>query len=161
MTDEPISPTPLRRPTSLDADTIAGWHPIPPEEVFAWWDGPDVEPWVTVATDGRLVGYGELWLDAEENEVELARLIVAPELRGRGLGQRLVRVLVAKAAATGLATAMLRVEPDNVTAIRCYLSSGFQRLSSEESAQWNEGQRREWAWMTATREQADSLGESV
>ncbi len=44
-----------------------------------------------VATDGRLVGYGELWLDAEENEVKLARLIVAPELRGRGLGQRLVR----------------------------------------------------------------------
>lgn len=67
------------------------------------------------------------------------------------MGQRLVRALSVKAAATGLGMTMLRVEPDNSTAIRCYLSSGFERLGPEESAQWNQGQRRQWAWMTATR----------
>ncbi len=79
MTQETIPPSPLRRPTLLDAGTIAGWHPVQAEEVVAWWEGPDVETWVMVGSDGRLVGYGELWLDAEENEVELARLIIAPE----------------------------------------------------------------------------------
>jgi RimJ/RimL family protein N-acetyltransferase len=42
---------------------------------------------------------------------------------------------------------MLRVEPDNAPAIRCYLACGFSRLGAEESAPWNEGQRREWLWM--------------
>lgn len=36
--------------------------------------------------DGTVVGYGELWLDDEEDEVELARLIVAPDTRGKGVG---------------------------------------------------------------------------
>jgi hypothetical protein len=31
-------------------------------------------------------GYGELWLDTDEDEVELARLIVPPDRRHQGLG---------------------------------------------------------------------------
>jgi GNAT superfamily N-acetyltransferase len=58
---------------------------MPSAEVLDWWDVPDVEPWVTVEPDDQLIAYGELWTDEEEDEVELARLIVAPELRGRGL----------------------------------------------------------------------------
>lgn len=153
MTAETIPSSPLRRATSLDADTIAGWHPIPPDQVLAWWADAEVEvvPRVMVGSERQLVAYGELWLDPAEDEVELARLIVAPELRGRGLGRQLTRILAAKAAATGLATTFLRVEPDNEKAIRCYLASGFVRLGPEESAVWNEGQRREWVWMTAQR----------
>jgi ribosomal protein S18 acetylase RimI-like enzyme len=137
----------LRPATPADVDTIAGWHPMPRAEVLGWWDVPGVEPWVMVAPDDRLVAYGELWTDEEEDEIELARLIVAPELRSRGLGKDLVRSLTEKAAATGLATTMLRVEPDNATAIHCYLACGFSRLGPEESALWNQGQRREWLWM--------------
>jgi hypothetical protein len=39
------------------------------------------------------------------------------------------------------------VAPDNAVAIGCYLACGFEPLSTEESAVWNEGQRREWYWM--------------
>lgn len=137
----------LRSATTADVATIAAWHPIPSAEVLGWWEVPDVEPWVMTEPDDQLVAYGELWFDEEEDEVELARLIVAPELRGRGVGKQLVRRLTEKAAATGLTTTMLRVEPDNAPAIHCYAACGFSRLGPEESAQWNEGQRREWLWM--------------
>ena len=143
--------TRLRRAKSHDVDTIAGWHPVAPEQVLAWWEDPEAEPWVLVSAEGHLVGYGELWLDPGEDEVELARLIVAPDLRGRGLGKRLTRVLTAEASASGLGTTMLRVAPENDVAIGCYLACGFERLGAEESVIWNEGQRREWVWMRIPR----------
>jgi RimJ/RimL family protein N-acetyltransferase len=147
MTDETMLPPGLRRPMSSEVDEIAAWHPVAASEVRGWWEVADVEPWAMDGPDGRLVAYGELWLDAEEDEVELARLIVAPVLRGRGFGKALVYALLAKAATTDLSTTMLRVEPDNEVAIGCYLACGFEPLGPEESEQWNEGQRREWYWM--------------
>jgi len=153
--EEPLT-IDLRRPTSADVEAIAGWHPIPATEVLGWWEVADVEPWVMDDPDGVLTAYGELWLDAEENEVELARLIVDPERRGRSFGKLLVRALVHKAQATNLATIMLRVDPDNQIAIGCYLSCGFEPLGPEESAEWNEGQRREWFWMRLPKTQSAS-----
>src|SRR5678809_255129 len=52
--------------------------------------------WILVA-DGIPVGYGETWVDDDEREVELARIIVAPPARGRGLGRELTRLLVTEA----------------------------------------------------------------
>ena len=148
--------TDLPRPTSRDVEAIAGWHPIPTAEVLGWWKVADVEPWVMEGTDGGLTAYGELWLDVEEDEVELARLIVAPERRGRGFGKLLVHALMHKAQRTNLATTMLRVEPDNEIAIACDLACGFELLGPEESSEWNEGQRREWLWMRLPRTQSAS-----
>lgn len=125
---------------------IAAWHPMEPAGVEEWWAGDDVVPWVLEA-DGAPVGYGELWLDAEEDEVELARLIVPADLRGRGHGGRLTEALTAEAARTGLTTTMLRTTEDNPVAISCYAARGFVRLSPEEEAVWNEGQRQPWVWM--------------
>ena len=146
MTDS-LDSTALRGPTDDDVSLIAGWHPMPPTEVLEWWEPDYVQPWVMLDDRGERVAYGELWVDDEEDEVELARLIVDPALRGRGLGKQLTRLLMAKAAETGLTTTMLRVVPDNAVAIGCYLSCGFEPLGPEESAVWNEGQRREWYWM--------------
>jgi ribosomal protein S18 acetylase RimI-like enzyme len=137
----------LRQPSDDDVDTIAGWHPMPASEVLGWWEPDYVTPWLMLGADGEPVAYGELWVDDEEDEVELARLIVAPDLRGRGLCKRLTWALLSKAAKTGMATTMLRVAPDNAVATGCYLACGFEPLSAEESAVWNEGQRREWYWM--------------
>ena len=136
----------LRRATPEDVDMIAAWHPMEPAGVLAWWEGDDVVAWV-LEVDGHACGYGELWLDPEENEVELARLIVPEAQRGSGLGGLLTRLLTAEAATTGLATTMLRTTPDNEVAIACYLANGFTRLTPEEEAEWNTGQRRDWVWM--------------
>jgi ribosomal protein S18 acetylase RimI-like enzyme len=151
MNDEHADASRLRRATASDIDTIARWHPIASEEVRTWWVDPEAEPWVMISADDELVAYGELWLDPDEDEVELARLIVAPKLRGRGLGRELTELLVARAATTGLTTTMLRTTPDNQVAINCYLSCGFNLLDPEQSAIWNEGQRRDWVWMTLPR----------
>jgi ribosomal protein S18 acetylase RimI-like enzyme len=147
MTETEIRPGVLRRPRDNEIEAIAGWHPTSVEEVAGWWAAPDVIPWVMVDADDSLLGYEEVWLDVEEDEVELARLIVPPELRCRGLGRRLVRALMDQAAATRLSTTFLRVQPGNEIALRCYRACGFEQLSPEESALWNEGQRQEWVWM--------------
>ena len=136
----------LRRATHDDVAMIAAWHPMEPAGVLAWWQDDEVLPWV-LEVDGSACGYGELWLDPEEDEVELARLIVPEDRRGNGLGGLLTRLLTAEAATTGLATTMLRTTPDNGVAIACYLANGFTRLSPEEEAEWNAGQRRDWVWM--------------
>ena len=136
----------LRRATRDDVDLIAAWHPMEPAGVLAWWEDDEVLPWV-LEVDGEACGYGELWLDPEEDEVELARLIVPEARRGTGLGGVQTRLLTAQAATTGLSTTMLRTTPDNEVAIACYRANGFTRLTPEEETEWNAGQRREWVWM--------------
>jgi RimJ/RimL family protein N-acetyltransferase len=146
LEDEGAAPW-LRPATPADVDTIAAWHPLPAAEVRGWWEDPEMVPWVMLDADNAMVGYGEIWLDPAEDEVEVARLIIDPQLRGRGLGKRMTQLLTAKALETGLATTMLRVMPDNDIAINCYLRCGFELLGPEEAAIWNEGQRLEWVWM--------------
>jgi ribosomal protein S18 acetylase RimI-like enzyme len=107
--------------------------------VQRWHDDPDVHPFIL--TDGAtLLAYGEVWVDVVEQEVELARLIVAPGQRGQGLGVALVRMLLEEASSTGYPRAFLRVVPDNHVAIRCYLRAGFTVLSPAEQQTFNRGQ---------------------
>jgi len=103
----------------------------------------------SVSDSGPPVAYGELWLDDEEGEVELARLLVAPEHRGQGLGRVLVRELVAHARTTHpeLPDVILRVRPENAQAIRAYVAAGFVDVPAGEQATWNEGQRFAYHWM--------------
>jgi ribosomal protein S18 acetylase RimI-like enzyme len=106
----------FRRFTPDQAARVASW-PCSADEAVKWcgasefpvpaalvqdWQQDDVRSWLLI-TDGAPVGYGELWLDAEENEVELARIIVAPTARGRGLGHILVQQLLTEALAVGYA----------------------------------------------------------
>lgn len=146
-------------PFDGSVETVASWVATPaeamlwsgvttwpvPTELFATWHSEsDVVPFLLLV-DGRAGAYGELWED--EDEVELARLLVAPDIRGTGVGRRLVAALVAEAGRRGFDEAWLRVIPENEPAIRCYLASGFVRATPEEEHDFNRLQPRAYAWM--------------
>ncbi len=151
----------LVRPTLRDAAFVAGWstsvdearrwcsreeHPFPVGVVVSWWQADDVQPWLLVDAD-RTVAYGELWLDDEEDEVELARIIVDPDRRGSGVGRRMVSQLVTTARATGKAACFLRVVPDNEAALRLYRSAGFVDVDQTRTDAWNQGQPTPYTWL--------------
>jgi ribosomal protein S18 acetylase RimI-like enzyme len=149
-------------PEDEHAVAVAGWsrsaaearrwcsvaeHPFPAARVREWWVESDVQPWLLVSdADGSPVGYGELWLDADEDEVELARLIVDPARRRTGQGRALVAALVEAAAATGLSGCLLRVVPDNAPAIALYRTAGFAEVDPVRTAEWNQGQPTAYVW---------------
>ncbi|GHJ44235.1 hypothetical protein Cs7R123_15770 [Catellatospora sp. TT07R-123] len=120
--------------------------PVPAEVIAGWSAEPDVRAYLLL--DGaEPVGYGELWLDDEEGEVELARLLIDPRRRHRGLG----RVLVTRLAELAVAvheTVFLRLVPGNDAALACYLGAGFVRVPAEQERQWNAIQPRPYLWLT-------------
>jgi len=143
------------------AGVVAGWarspeevlrwcgrpeFPLPGEMVEAWQEDPEVRSRLLI-TDSVPIGYGELWLDAEENDVELARIIVAPPMRGRGLGRALVQALLSEARATGPGDIFMRVHPDNRVALSCYRGAGFVPVPAELAAQWNVPQPVNYVWL--------------
>ncbi len=122
---------------------------VPADVVAGWSRADDVEAFLLGDDAGDPVAYGELWLDDEEGEVELARLLVAPEHRGRGVGRALTRALSVRAHESHpeLPAVILRVRPENEQAIRCYTGAGFVAVPEDEQASWNEGQRFAYHWM--------------
>lgn len=152
----------LAPPRAGDATTVAWWsrsaeearrwcsvaeHPFPAERVRGWWAGNDVQPWLLAeGPEAVPVGYGELWVDGEEDEVELARLIVDPERRRAGLGRQLVASLVGAAEATGRAACVLRVVPDNSAALGLYRTAGFAEVEPDRAFAWNQGQPAAYVW---------------
>ena len=116
-----------------------------------WSQADDVEAYLFADADGGPPdAYGELWLDDEEGEVELARLLVAPERRGRGVGPGARRAPSSSARGRPipeLPDVILRVRPENEQAIRAYAAAGFVAVPADEQATWNEGQRFAYHWM--------------
>lgn len=134
-------------------DVVRAWcavegDAVPADVVAGWSRADDVEAFLFADAD-EPVAYGELWLDDEEGEVELARLLVAPERRGRGIGRVLVRELVELAHRDHpeLPDVILRVRPENEQAIRAYAAAGFVAVPAAEQATWNQGQRFAYHWM--------------
>lgn len=78
---------------------------------------------------------------------ELARIILAPDVRGKGLGPVFVRALLGPALDSGYSDVFLRVRPDNVPAIRTYERVGFLRVADELAAEWNKAQPIAYTWM--------------
>jgi ribosomal protein S18 acetylase RimI-like enzyme len=146
---------------AADAAVVASWpqssreaamwcgsreFPVPAQTVASCQREDDVRARVLLADDS-LVGYGELWTDPAESEVELARLIVGPGQRRKGMGQVLVRRLLSEARDAGYSDIFLRVHPDNDPALRCYRRTGFMTVDAGLAAAWNVGQPVGYVWL--------------
>lgn len=145
-----------------DAEVVAGWTrgqveveawcsliepSVAPETIVAWSAAQDVEAFVYVI-DGEPVGYGELWFDDDEGEVELAHLLVDAGRRNQAIGQHLVRALTEHARLRH-EFVVLRVRAENVAAVRCYERAGYGRVQAAEEAVWNQHQPHDYVWMSA------------
>ncbi|GAA1927784.1 hypothetical protein GCM10009837_61520 [Streptomyces durmitorensis] len=151
----------LRAFAVADAATVASWpasagevalwcglrdFPVDAGVVAGWQLDGDVRGCVLTAGE-RLVGYGEVWCDAEEGEAELARIIVAPGARGEGAGRVLVRRLAELALRVGFAEIFMRVHPGNSAALRCYRAAGFRPVDPALAAEWNAPQPVSYVWL--------------
>jgi ribosomal protein S18 acetylase RimI-like enzyme len=132
--------------SAVESVRWCGRDDVPPDMVAAWSGDEDVRAFALM--DGaEPIGYGELWLDDDEDEVELARLIVAPARRGRGAGRYLVEALTDLARQRKPGLIALRVHPDNDRAARVYLAAGFTQVDDATAAEWNAQQPVMYRWL--------------
>jgi [ribosomal protein S18]-alanine N-acetyltransferase len=136
----------IRSRDELEAWASRSDFPPRPDLLREWHRDPDVHPYLLFEGD-LLGGYGEVWEDRDEDEAELARIVVAPSERGRGLGRALVRLLAAEAAALGFSDVWMRVVPWNAAALASYAAAGFVRASAEEEERFNRGQPHVYVWL--------------
>lgn len=132
------------------SDEVLAWcsgthFPVLSATVVAWSDDDDVAAYGLFDGD-ELIAYGEVWVDHDEAETELARIIVSPGRRGGGVGRTLTRMLAGRAAAEYV-DVYLRVRPGNDIAVRCYGAAGFTRLATSDEQRFNVGQPVGYIWM--------------
>ena len=77
---------------------------------------PEITPSL-LQGEGPPVAYRELWVESNPDEVELARLVVDPSCRNRGIGKRLVSLLLEACRSLPGELAWIRVEPANAVAL--------------------------------------------
>lgn len=70
------------------------------------------------------------WRRIDDGVVEIKRMYVAPQARGHGFARRILAELEARAAAAGVARAVLNTGPLQPEAIALYESSGYQRVAA-------------------------------
>jgi ribosomal protein S18 acetylase RimI-like enzyme len=131
----------LRAAVDADLKTLMAW--INDKKACKLWAGPVVRFPLTLqrlkqdiaySTDntfamqnaaGEFLGLGQL-LAKENNRIHLARIIVAPLQRGRGLGDLLGRLLIDEGLKRyGNVYFTLNVYSDNANAVRLYQKLGF------------------------------------
>lgn len=78
--------------------------------------------WV-LEEDGRITGYANLRVIAGEGEIQ--RIAVLPGERGRGLGGKLMEIMVSSARENHVREMTLEVRSGNVPAINLYKTYGF------------------------------------
>jgi ribosomal protein S18 acetylase RimI-like enzyme len=129
----------VRDATLGDLEAVATW--VGTADECRLWAGPSVsfplEPGalaleigfadaqnLALADEAGTAGFGQLvWRSGAR--AHLARVVVRPDARGRGLGRVLVRALLERAASRCARQATLNVYADNVAARQLYEAAGF------------------------------------
>lgn len=80
---------------------------------------------LTAWREGRLVGTGGFSV-LDRETVQVARMSVAKELRGRGIGRAVLEALLAEARRRGFRRAVLETTETWAEVVRFYLGAGFE-----------------------------------
>ncbi|MCU1598632.1 MAG: hypothetical protein JWQ47_2371 [Glaciihabitans sp.] len=108
---------------SLFSGGTAQW-PLTIEQLSARVESGEADSFTVILESGTAVGHIEFVHETAER-VRLARLIIAPEFRGRGLTAYLLDRASEHARAGGYRWITLLVVPDNLPAMRAYARAGF------------------------------------
>jgi ribosomal-protein-alanine N-acetyltransferase len=76
--------------------------------------------------EGEVVAYGIVAMGA--GEAHILNLCVHGDMRGRGVGRQMLRLLIERARQAGTAEVFLEVRPSNLLAIALYQSVGFVQV---------------------------------
>jgi len=100
-------------------------YPAAAESVWADIEASEQNAFCMVSESGEVVGFGQA-MPRGDGIVHLARIIVAPAMRGRGSGRHLCRrLMVAAGKRRPIRKFTLNVYEDNFTALALYRSLGF------------------------------------
>ncbi len=99
-----------------------GLPPLREDETVRWLNHLEMYPNFVVWAGDRIVGHGAICADGDSAEVAV---FVHQDYRGRGLGRRLLRELIAEAGRLGLRRVWGIATPDNVPMLRLAYSCGF------------------------------------
>lgn len=130
-----------RKAVPADLEVVASW--IGSQRECALWAGPgvpfplessalpaqiDMPGAINVALDDEqgLAAFGQALLRSP-GRAHLARVIVRPDARRRGVGRGLVDALLSRVEEAGLSEVTLNVYRDNVAATALYSDLGFSR----------------------------------
>jgi [ribosomal protein S18]-alanine N-acetyltransferase len=75
---------------------------------------------------GEIVGYGIVAMGA--GEAHVLNICIAERVRGRGIGRRMMMLLIERSAQAGMRDVFLEVRPSNPHAIALYQSLGFNEV---------------------------------
>lgn len=80
--------------------------------------------YLVVERDGLVIAYGGMWVIIDE--AHITNIAVHPDFRGRRLGDRLMRELIARSLVHGAERMTLEVRVSNTVAQRLYEKLGFE-----------------------------------
>jgi ribosomal-protein-alanine N-acetyltransferase len=77
-------------------------------------------------SEGEIVGYGIVAMGA--GEAHILNICIAGHVRGRGIGRRMMQLLLERSLQAGMQDVFLEVRPSNPHAISLYQSLGFNEV---------------------------------
>lgn len=139
----------LRAAKMADLSTVLSWiasehelliwagprvrHPANPESAWFDMEASVDNAFCLINDEGVLVGFGQILL-RESAVLHVARLIVAPEMRGQGMGRDLCLALMNEGASRhSVEYFTLNVYASNMVAVRLYQSLGFYESTTDKS----------------------------
>jgi RimJ/RimL family protein N-acetyltransferase len=162
----------LRAREPSDAEALVSW--FSDAETMRWWDrvypplpaevmaariaaAPAMSyadpSFVVCLPTGEVVGWGGLHSPSPEHRHCSLGVLVAPGMRGRGLGVEATRALCRFAFdRMNLERVTLTVFPDNVAARRAYERAGFVEEGVQRRAWWKRGEWHDLVHMAVFRE---------